>query len=529
MLLRLAGLVVLFAAQSATAHAQQCRNLELSFAPASSGPDRNALPQIVAWLEDTAGNYIDTVYITHATGTFGIGNRPGRYDFNSAPLWPYGRRISTFPIWAHKHGLSWPELVFQDSNDDGLSHSVSQSSRDTYFCRPLQGEEMDAMTCPSAISLTDKGVFSANTSRYPPRNDLTRLGPDGGDVDMFAMLNPFDVVSQPTPLFGVDPRASYEISPDLPAGEYVLWVEVSKEVDMNGDYNELVYPPPVVNFSMYGEPYRGQPSVVYRVPIDLRALPSQGTAENYFGYGAPEGEDGAIRPPDGTISMATGSGGARLALLSDGGTMYRVRVSAGEEPDATPPDSPSSVNLVDVTAGSATLQLVAPGDDGLVGSVKGYEVRYLVGETITEANFDGARLVTTQDAIVGPGELQTITIEGLLPETEYSVGIRAFDNCRNAAPLVVIPVTTDNRAQGSVDACFVATAAYGSELAGDVDMLRRFRDAMLRKTVLGELAVEAYYTFGPSAAGVIGESDLLRATARRALAPIVSRAREASW
>ena len=70
-------------------------------------------------------------------------------------------------------------------------------------------------------------------------------------------------------------------------------------------------------------------------------------------------------------------------------------------------------------------------------------------------------------------------------------------------------------------ACFVATAAYGSLLAGDVQLLRRFRDRALRSNVLGELAVEMYYTVGPAAAAAIAPSELLRATARAALAPVV--------
>ena len=58
-------------------------------------------------------------------------------------------------------------------------------------------------------------------------------------------------------------------------------------------------------------------------------------------------------------------------------------------------------------------------------------------------------------------------------------------------------------------------------MAADVQMLRHMRDSVLRKSVLGELAIEAYYTFGPAVAGVVGESELLRATAREALEPIV--------
>ena len=85
------------------------------------------------------------------------------------------------------------------------------------------------------------------------------------------------------------------------------------------------------------------------------------------------------------------------------------------------------------------------------------------------------------------------------------------------------------REVAEVDWCFVATAAYGSVMANDVEMLRRFRDSILERTVFGELAVETYYTFGPAVAGVIGESDLLRATARTVLAPIVQAVRQLAY
>jgi hypothetical protein len=58
-------------------------------------------------------------------------------------------------------------------------------------------------------------------------------------------------------------------------------------------------------------------------------------------------------------------------------------------------------------------------------------------------------------------------------------------------------------------------------MANDVELLRDFRDATLRSTVLGELAIETYYTFGPPVAGVVGQSDVLRQTARGMLQPIV--------
>ena len=65
-------------------------------------------------------------------------------------------------------------------------------------------------------------------------------------------------------------------------------------------------------------------------------------------------------------------------------------------------------------------------------------------------------------------------------------------------------------------------------MANDVELLRHFRDSVLETNVLGELGVEAYYTFGPAAAAVIGESDLLRTSARGALRPLIARVRALS-
>jgi hypothetical protein len=418
--------------------------------------------------------------------------------------------------------------VFQDGKDDNLSHGMAQSPRETYFCRPVQGAELDALTCPSEQSFADRGRFGAAQSRYPMRDDVGQVNGDSVDVAMFQMLNPFDAVSQPTPMFGTDANYTYEIPFEVPSGSYVLFVEVSKELDMNGTYNPTVYPPPNVAFASYGEPYRGQPSVVYSVPVELDATQRVAMTSDYVGYGDPEGLDGAIRPPDATISSDVGSGSQRLALLSNNGDTYRIRVRTQREDDSTAPAPPTQVSAADVTSTRITIEMIAPGDDGVVGVIKGYDVRFLIGETIDDSNFERATPVILDDAIVGAGEIQTLVLDKLLPATEYSIGIRALDNCRNASPLVVIPVTTDDRRSGEVDACFIATAAYGSVMASEVSMLRRFRDHVLRTSPLGELFVEAYYTFGPSAAGLIGESDLLRATARELLAPIVNRTKRSN-
>src|SRR5262245_58353958 len=125
---------------------EECTVVDVDFTPTDE-------LQIVVWLEDAAGNYVDTLYITDKTGQRGLGNRPGRVDFNSGPKWPYGRRENTFPIWAHRHGMSWPKVYFQNSDTDPgseseLSHNFHESSTENFFCRPLRAQEAawDAQT-----------------------------------------------------------------------------------------------------------------------------------------------------------------------------------------------------------------------------------------------------------------------------------------------------------------------------------------------------------------------------------------------
>ena len=45
--------------------------------------------------------------VTNATSGRGIGNRPGRWDFLSGPLFPYGKRVMALPIWAHARGKTY--------------------------------------------------------------------------------------------------------------------------------------------------------------------------------------------------------------------------------------------------------------------------------------------------------------------------------------------------------------------------------------------------------------------------------------
>jgi hypothetical protein len=71
--------------------------------------------------------------------------------------------------------------------------------------------------------------------------------------------------------------------------------------------------------------------------------------------------------------------------------------------------------------------------------------------------------------------------------------------------------------------CFIATAAYGTETATELNVLRDFRDQVLLKNTLGSRFVDAYYRVSPPIADFIAKNDFLRAVVRELLIdPVVN-------
>jgi hypothetical protein len=62
--------------------------------------------------------------------------------------------------------------------------------------------------------------------------------------------------------------------------------------------------------------------------------------------------------------------------------------------------------------------------------------------------------------------------------------------------------------------CFVATAAYGTDTAEEVDLLREFRDVVLLPSGLGAEFVSLYYQVSPPIAEVIWQHEFLRRAVR---------------
>ena len=74
----------------------------------------------------------------------------------------------------------------------------------------------------------------------------------------------------------------------------------------------------------------------------------------------------------------------------------------------------------------------------------------------------------------------------------------------------------------STNTCFIATAAYGTPMAEEIEILREFRDEYLLITPVGKALVDFYYKVSPPMAQFITEHPSLKPIVRVGLFPAVA-------
>jgi len=154
--------------------------------------------------------------------------------------------------------------------------------------------------------------------------------------------------------------------------------------------------------------------------------------------------------------------------------------------------------------------------------------------TVTDTLPDGVILVSTSPACDQNGTTLTCVVGTLSTGSSTTITINttaekvaALKNFASVRAAELDPDTSNNNAEvktliNCAKGCFIATAAYGSPLAPQVQHLRTFRDRFLMPYSLGHWFVDLYYRYSPPLAEALRQHDDLRAVVRTGLRPLIS-------
>jgi tetratricopeptide (TPR) repeat protein len=92
---------------------------------------------------------------------------------------------------------------------------------------------------------------------------------------------------------------------------------------------------------------------------------------------------------------------------------------------------------------------------------------------------------------------------------------------KNAKQILEATEAKDTEEKEKKGGCFIATAAFGSELAPEVCLLREFRDNVLLASAPGQVLVRNYYRLSPPIANAISRSSLLKSVVRQFIRPLI--------
>jgi hypothetical protein len=401
-------------------------------------------------------------------------------------------------------------------------------------------------------------------SLYPPRRDVDRCTQpntcyDHADVADFrshalAVMPELDAVTRAT-LQGNRPTTwTFTLPAEWPKSDrYKLFVEVNVEGDYNASYDDKTYPTPRTPSEAwdtwaqtYGYAYRGQPSVVYAMPFGLATSANEVTLDP-LGFGSLHGEDGTISPMTKSITDdpvgKRGSGADRL-LVTDSARL-KLRVSVPDSAYCQVTAAPAAVQSLQVVPDSnkrfahmwAHLSFRAPESQRPIGS---YQVEVKADDDVEwEPAFtpdsEQMLLPVALDVCADPdapgvnrcegmaaGTTIDATLSGLKQSTHYQVRVTARDRtCGESGAPALADITTPERSFSTVTPCFVASAAYGSPLAGEIGTLRMLRDRHLATNAVGRQLIALYYSIGPALAEPVREHEWLAGAVRAILGPLV--------
>lgn len=248
-------------------------------------------------------------------------------------------------------------------------------------------------------------------------------------------------------------------------------------------------------------------------------------SDKVTGYKVYYDSDRSGSPYEGTDATEGNS-----AIDVDDVTTFRLNSLS---PSATQPDAPV---LSEVAGSHQRLEV----SWSKVNGATGYKIYYGIND-VTENKVSVGDV--TSHMLTDLENDTTYKVEvSALAKTTYYVAVTAYDNANNestysdeasiaigdelesdpSASMTGIPEKITPYPDLPDEGCFIATAAYGSYGATEVQVLRGFRDRYLLTNNIGRDFVHLYYIYSPSLADVIKDHAILKHAVKIVLTPVVA-------
>lgn len=241
-------------------------------------------------------------------------------------------------------------------------------------------------------------------------------------------------------------------------------------------------------------------------------------------------------------TVANHDPGLAVQLLSDVG--WGAINSDGNTVDlaVTQTLSANGVEISEVEAGSEVSYALTIANNGGFDATSGFLTNLLpegssfVSASSSQGSCKHANRVVScaLGTLMGGGGSYTVTIvvgmgvagSGINTAIVHSVNPEASqtDNV-SVSTLTVTALQASAAGGGGGGGCFIATAAWGSDMQKDVRYLRAFRDRYLLDNQAGRWFVRQYYRHSPPLANYIRSRPRLRALVRMGLTPLVALSR----
>ena len=234
--------------------------------------------------------------------------------------------------------------------------------------------------------------------------------------------------------------------------------------------------------------------------VSIKAEPAAGYA--FGNWTATAGEFGNVTAAETTFTMPA----------------QAVTITAHFEGVSPPPGVPTVTTqaATDISSYSGSVHM-----SYTVGDFNPVEVRFACKRPADPAWFYTTWVSRTADGTY------TEVLTGLISQTGYEFKAQLKYNGTVIEGATRQFTTAQGASMGLDDllgslGCFIATAAYGTPTAEQIDVLREFRDVVLLESTVGSQFVVLYYRLSPPIADFIARSGLLRTLVRELLVdPIV--------